>query len=334
MKKVVSLAVVAGMSMVLVAGCSSKDNGVSEPTSTSVEADTTVSTEVESTTAEVDTEFNEDDTYIQRIKGYLEGSKYYAYTGVLSENGVDLLVTDEKYDFENKLAYTKSDYSGYKNQLIATGMNVGIDMESVFETYIDCNNNAYVELLNGEWVLDEANQSAVDFSQIDGYTSAWDAWKTTMAVSGIYFNDGNWTESGDKVTYDVTFDNLDANGEGTKETITMSFDKDGNYLKPEGFSSDAQTITASKGYTVNADGSVSNELTTTLTATKTSTYISYNFTNQNLTMPEYTVIEEESATVDEEFTIDAETESTTVDTESTTSDTEVTTTEETSSIAE
>ena len=105
-----------------------------------------------------------------------------------------------------------------------------------------------------------------------------------------------WSEDGNNVVYTQEFDKEDS-----KEVVTMTFEtqKDSS-LKPVEFTSSVTTTQANEGYNVDESGNVSDEKTTTTTASKNKTYMVYNYDNHKLKLPKYKVVKDESSVDDTE----------------------------------
>ena len=253
----------------------------------------------ESTEEEETNDFNYDDEHIKAVQKFLENQSYYGYSGTVSENDNVMIEASENYDFNTHIVEDTSDYTGYRDALKSNGYSdedLGTN-QTKFHSYIDCENQIFVEIDNkGDWVLNEANQANVDFKTGMNYTNAWELWVSTMVSSALYFDGGTWSEDGNNVVYTQEFDKEDS-----KEVVTMTFEtqKDSS-LKPVEFTSSVTTTQSNEGYNVDESGNVSDEKTTTTTASKNKTYMVYNYDNHKLKLPKYKVVKDEESVDDTE----------------------------------
>ena len=291
MRKNRIMAILATLAMIIsVGGCGNSKNGNTEVNST----ETIASGQVENTETTESTEFNYEDEHIKAVQSFLEKQKFYGYSGQVSENDKIMITAEEYYDFNTHIVEDKSDYTKYREALLAEGYSdsdIGTS-QTIFHSYIDCDNSLYIEFNDTDgWVLNEANQSNVDYETGANYSNAWELWVSTMVSSNLFFKDGSWSEDGNTVSYTENFENNDS-----KETITMIFEKQGDSsLKPVDFTSAVTTTTTSEGYDVDDDGNISSETSTKTTAVKNKTYMVYDYENHDLKIPSYTVVEDKNA---------------------------------------
>lgn len=286
-KKLIAL-LLSITTMLFMVGCGTSSNSSTETKEEVVKSgeESTESVDTENTEEE---KFNYDDEHIKKVQAYLENQKYFGYSGEVKENDSVMIVAEEYYDFDKYIVEDKSDYSGYREALVKQGYSdeeIGTNQVN-FHSLIDCKNEIYIVEEKDGWKLYEGEQSNVDFKTGASYKSGWEVWVSTMISSGLYFNDGDWSEDEDKVIYTKNF-----NDDDTEEVVTLNFEvqSDGSY-KPLDFISNVTSYTDVDGYAVGDDGEVSTETSTTRTAIKNVTNMVYDYDDHKLEIPKYSTVE-------------------------------------------